>query len=147
MPLRRVAARMAVLGDIRVVPAARIAAQAWEEGRITRADLDYALSDLPEAAGMLSAQQCIDALQSDWMPTRLPLLIDTLDNDPARHTRLSWRQAITHQVSQTCAAYFDAHQADWQPSRDQGLYALARHPAARPRHRPADGAARPGPPA
>ncbi|WP_374600995.1 YbcC family protein [Niveibacterium sp.] len=126
MPLRRVAARMAVLGDIRVFPSRESQRQAWEEGRITRADLDYALSNLPEAAGMLSAQQCIDALQSDWTPARLPLLIDTLDNDPARHTRLSWRQAITHQVSQTCAAYFDAHQADWQPSRDQGLYAFWR---------------------
>src|SRR5690606_2918031 len=41
---------------------------------------------------------------------------------PNRYTRLSWRQAITHQVSQTCAAYFDEHQADWQPERPRGLY-------------------------
>jgi uncharacterized protein YbcC (UPF0753/DUF2309 family) len=59
-------------------------------------------------------------------PPRLPLLIDVLDNDPQRHTRLSWRQAITHQVSQTCAAYFDQHQADWQPERGMGLYAFWR---------------------
>jgi uncharacterized protein YbcC (UPF0753/DUF2309 family) len=36
------------------------------------------------------------------------------------------RQAVTHQVSQTCAAYFDCHQADWQPERSQGLYAFWR---------------------
>ncbi|MFX5994770.1 putative inorganic carbon transporter subunit DabA, partial [Acinetobacter baumannii] len=57
---------------------------------------------------------------------RLPLLIDLLDNDPQRLSRLSWREAITHQVSQTCAAYFDEHQADWQPERSQGLYAFWR---------------------
>ena len=50
----------------------------------------------------------------------------TLDDDPERHTRLSWRQAITHQVSQSCASYFDQHQADWQPERGQGLYAFWR---------------------
>jgi uncharacterized protein YbcC (UPF0753/DUF2309 family) len=43
-----------------------------------------------------------------------------LDDDPQRHERLSWRQAITHQLSQTCAAYFDLHQADWQPERSAG---------------------------
>jgi hypothetical protein len=54
------------------------------------------------------------------------LLIDVLDNGPRRHARLSWRQAITHQVSQTCAAYFDEHQADWLPERSDGLYAFWR---------------------
>ncbi|OIQ82429.1 hypothetical protein GALL_357790 [mine drainage metagenome] len=52
----------------------------------------------------------------------LPLLIDALDDDPRRHARLSWRQAITHQIGQTCAAYFDAGQADWKPARASGLY-------------------------
>jgi hypothetical protein len=56
----------------------------------------------------------------------LPLLIDVLDDDLRRQERLSWRQAITHQVSQTCAAYFDRHQADWQPERGAGLFAFWR---------------------
>jgi uncharacterized protein YbcC (UPF0753/DUF2309 family) len=49
-----------------------------------------------------------------------------LDDDPLKHTRLSWRQAITHQVSQTCAAYFDNSQGGWHPSREKGLYAFWR---------------------
>ena len=57
---------------------------------------------------------------------QLPVLIDVMDNDPQRHTRLSWRQAVTHQISQTCAAYFDQDQAEWQPERTQGLYAFWR---------------------
>ena len=91
------------------------------------ADLIHAISQVPAAtAAGLTPEQCLQALQHPPAITRLPLLIDVLDADPQRHTRLSWRQAITHQVSQTCAAYFDAHQADWQPDRRQGLYAFWR---------------------
>ena len=127
MPLRHVAARMAVLGDVQVLPSRPAQQQAWQEGRIVMADLIHAISQVPAAmAAGLSAEQCQQALQHAPAITRLPLLIDVLDADPQRHTRLSWRQAITYQVSQTCAAYFDAHQADWQPDRRQGLYAFWR---------------------
>jgi uncharacterized protein len=126
-PVRTVAARMAVLGEIRVFPPRDQLRAAWESGRIVPADLQYALQALPAAqtAG-LGERGCIEALSSQQRLPRLPLLIDVLDDDPVRHARLSWRQAITHQVSQTCAAYFDEHQADWQPRRDQGLYAFWR---------------------
>ncbi len=131
MPLRKVAARMAALGNIQVFPPREMQLRAWQQGRIKITDLEHALCQLPEAlvAG-LTTQQCTDALQNNWLPEQplllpmLPLLIDVLDNDPNRFTRLSWRQAITHQVSQTCAAYFDEQQANWQPERAQGLYAF-----------------------
>lgn len=132
MPIRQVAARMAVLGGIQVFPPRDQQLQAWREGRIGLADLSQALQQLPDArvAG-LTLDQCTEMLQKNEMhenalPVQLPLLIDVLDNDPSRHTRLSWRQAITHQVSQTCAAYFDEHQASWQPERTQGLYSFWR---------------------
>jgi len=125
--VREVAARMALLGDIRVFPSRPYLQQAWSEGRITQADLSYALTAVPAArVQALSATQCIEALATATSLPRLPLLIDVLDDDHARHTRLSWRQAITHQVSQTCAAYFDEHQADWQPARGESLYAFWR---------------------
>ena len=125
LPLRQVAARMAALGGIQVFPTRDFQQQAWDAGRITAADLDYALAKVSGAAALTPAQ-CLDALRTFAMPVQLPLLIDVLDDDPKRHTRLSWRQAITHQVSQTCAAYFDEHQADWQPERSGGLYAFWR---------------------
>ena len=127
MPVRRVAARMAVLGSIQVFPPRDRQLQAWSEGRITLADLEHALRELPEAKGIgMVASDCMEALQAATSVQQLPLLIDVLDTAPQRHTRLAWRQAITHQVSQTCAAYFDEHQADWQPERTQGLYAFWR---------------------
>ncbi len=127
MPVRRVAARMAILGGIQVFPPRDRQLRAWRDGRISEADLMEAVHQLPEARSLgLTPLQWAEALQSRAPLEPLPLLIDVLDNDPHRHTRLSWRQAITHQVSQTCAAYFDEHQADWQPQRTQGLYAFWR---------------------
>ena len=127
MPLRRVAARMAVLGGVQVFPKRDQQRQAWEEGRISPSDLDHALRQVPDARSAgLTPGQCLQAIHTEPAVQQLALLIDVLDNDEKRHTRLSWQQAVTHQVSQTCAAYFDEHQADWQPERSQGLYAFWR---------------------
>lgn len=124
-PIREVAARMAVLGAIKVFPPRSYIQQAWREGRIQPQDLSGALKRLP-AAQALSLEQCIEGLADNSVIPRLPLLIDELDDDLDKDKRLSWRQAITHQVSQTCAAYFDQHQADWQPESAAGLYAFWR---------------------
>lgn len=127
MPLRQVAARMAVLGGIHVFPPRERQREAWASGRISAADLEQALDQVPAARKTgLTLAACTEALHHAPQVQQLPLLIDLLDNDPKRDTRLSWRQAITHQVSQTCAAYFDEHQADWQPERAGGLYAFWR---------------------
>ncbi len=126
-PVREVAARMAVLGGICVFPARDYLQQAWDSGRVSEADLEAALRTLPAAQlAQLTGADCVAALRAPLPAHQLPLLIDVLDDDPDRDTRLSWRQAVTHQVSQTCAAYFDEHQADWQPEQAQGLYAFWR---------------------
>lgn len=126
-PVRAVAARMAVLADLRVFPPRAQLQQAWSAGRITPADLQQALAQLPAAgAAGLDADGAVAALAQPARLPRLPLLIDVLDDDPRGQARLSWRQAITHQVSQVCAAYFDSDQADWQPTREGGLYGFWR---------------------
>ena len=128
MPLRQVAARMAVLGGIRVLPPRSYVLQAWNEQRITADDLTYALDALPAAqAAGLTADMCKKALHQALDTPSLPVLVDVLDAAPNRHQRLSWRQAVTHQVSQTCASYFDELQANWQPQRDQDLYTFWRN--------------------
>ena len=126
-PVREVAARMAVLGDIRVFPPRAYLREAWEAKRVDERDLAEALAELPAARSLgLTPSKCVASLEREAPVAQLPLLIDVLDDDPARHARLTWRQAITHQVSQTCAAYFDERQADWQPGRREGLYAFWR---------------------
>ncbi|MEO8858411.1 MAG: DUF2309 domain-containing protein [Burkholderiaceae bacterium] len=127
MRVRTVAARMAVLGDMAVFPPRQQLRQAWASGRIVAADLEEALAQCPDARTVgLVAARAVAALAETPVLSRLPLLIDVLDDDPQGQHRLSWRQAITHQVSQVCAAYFDEHQADWQPDRAGGLYGFWR---------------------
>ncbi|WP_369600822.1 DUF2309 domain-containing protein [Hahella sp. SMD15-11] len=124
MPLRKVAARLAVLGNIRVFPPRDQIRRAWDTHQIHTQDLDAALTRL-DAQGhtVPDAQTCIQALRHPPRVTHLPLLIDLLDNAPERNRRLTWRYAITFQISQTCAAYFDTHQSDWHsPGRQAGLY-------------------------
>lgn len=125
MPLRRVAARMAVLGGIRVFPERASFRQAWQERRIARSDLEQAIAATPGAAG-LTPERCLEALLEPGLPPQLPLLIDLLDDAPRRAERLSWRAAVSHQVGQACAAYFDVHQREWQGGRACGLYAFWR---------------------
>lgn len=126
-PVRQVAARMAVLAGIQVFPPRERMLAAWHQGRITPADLDEALRQLPETtrAGLEPAS-CLRALEQPPPVQPLPLLIDLLDDEPDRQSRMPWGDAVRQQVSQTCAAYFDHHQADWQPERAQDLYAFWR---------------------
>lgn len=127
LTVREVAARMAVLGGIQVFPTRESQRHAWEQKRIREADLYTAIRDIPAAKHRaLTLDFCISALEQAPKIAQLPLLIDVLDDAEDRHSRLSWREAITHQVSQTCAAYFDHHQAQWQPERSAGLYAFWR---------------------
>lgn len=120
LPLRTVAARMAVLGNMQVFPARSDMLNAWQRGRITAQDLTQAMSQRGQT--QLTTADCLAQLSQPLAINQLPLLIDVLDDDAQRFQRLTWRDAITHQVSQTCAAYFDRDQSDWQPARVGGLY-------------------------
>jgi uncharacterized protein len=60
MPVRQVAARMAVLGGIKVFPSRDIVQQAWSKHRISQADLEAALKYVPAASAIgLTQSQCV----------------------------------------------------------------------------------------
>lgn len=127
LPIRRVAARLAVLGDFRVFPARDYIRREWDAGRISRADLDAALSGgAADEAGAVTAGHCIAALSAASRIRREPLLVDVLDDTVQKNKRWPWRAAIVFQMSQTCATYFDRHQADWRASGSPGLYGFWR---------------------
>ncbi|MGB3741887.1 MAG: DUF2309 domain-containing protein [Castellaniella sp.] len=126
-PIRQVAARLAVLGDFRVFPARDYLLQEWQTRRLTQADLDAALQ--AHAAGeshAVSAEHCVAALSSPLRVRHEPLLVDLLDDDVQKNRRWPWREAIVFQISQTCATYYDRHQADWRASGSPSLYGFWR---------------------
>ncbi len=119
-PVATASARLAVLGGMRSAPSREYFREAWSKGRIAPDELAEARVD---GGRMLSEQECLAALDREPAIARMPLLCDWLDADAADQARLSWRDAITHQVSQVCAAYFDRGLADWRPAAADGLYA------------------------
>jgi uncharacterized protein YbcC (UPF0753/DUF2309 family) len=119
-PIHRVASRLALLGGFRVFPQRPYIRDRWQAGRITRADLDAAIAQ-SEAPQPPVASALIAALDEAPLPA-MPLVVDVLDDDQHRTRRLPWRGAITFQLSQVCAAYFDQDQAHWLPLANAGLY-------------------------
>lgn len=127
MPIRRVAARLAVLGDFHVFPARDMMRQAWATGEMTGEDLALALQ-LQASMGPCSVTQdhCVAQLAGPARVRSEPLLVDLLDDAVQRNRRWPWRAAIVFQLSQVCATYFDRHQADWRAVGSPGLYGFWR---------------------
>jgi len=95
----------------------------YAEGEISDEHLRAALAESGSSAEV-SALLGMDAA----MPPApaLPLLSDVLDTQATGWRGPLWRDSITQQLTQFCAAWFDRNQADWQPTRDTGLYAAWR---------------------
>lgn len=121
-PLPQVAARFWLMTGQSLLPNRHYLAKAYGQ--------QFESKHLHAALQRLSPTQTVEdwrrALHEPFAIAPLPLLIDALDDDPRRAHRLSWRDAITHQISQTLAAYYDQHEARWQPERGAGLYAYWR---------------------
>ncbi|CAM5209254.1 putative inorganic carbon transporter subunit DabA OS=Castellaniella defragrans OX=75697 GN=dabA PE=3 SV=1 [Castellaniella defragrans] len=99
----------------------------WAQGRISREDLEAALKrHTGHEACFVTAEHCIEALSEASGIRREPLLVDLLDDQVQKNKRWPWRAAIVFQMSQTCATYFDRHQADWRATGSPSLYGFWR---------------------
>ncbi|MFT0532638.1 YbcC family protein [Castellaniella hirudinis] len=126
-PIRQVAARLAVLGDVHVFPPRSLIRQEWEAGRIAPPDLALAVARQPRtAARAITEEHCLAQLGGTALVRAEPLLVDLLDDAVQKNRRWPWRAAIVFQISQVCAAYFDRHQAEWRAAGSPGLYGFWR---------------------
>ncbi|MEO7065839.1 MAG: DUF2309 domain-containing protein [Rhodanobacter sp.] len=121
-PVRRVAARLVLLGGFSVLPQQPYLRERWQAGRITRADLAGAraqssLNDLPTVDALIAALY-------EPPESAMPLIVDELDDGAGDSRHLPWRGEIMFQLSQVCAAYFDQDQSHWLPQTQNGLYAF-----------------------
>ncbi len=121
-PIHAVAGRLALLGGFSVLPQRPYLRERLAAGRITLADLEAARTQSADPARP-AADALVAALASGPVKV-MPLIVDLLDDGRHRTRRLPWRGAITFQMSQVCAAYFDKDQAHWLPNAGHGLYAF-----------------------
>ena len=94
----------------------------WQEGAISRGALE---ASIREANSAWSVNDVLDRLSDtgDIEPSGLPLITDWLDQERDTIHEVSWKNFVTHQVSQHCAAFFDDGQSSWKIDRSGGLYA------------------------
>ena len=92
----------------------------WRAGELKAEHLQTAIDRQGSA---LSTSKLIAAMQTPEPPLRpLPLLTERMQS-LAPAAPLPWRDLVTHQISQHCAAFFDAGQARWGMDRRAGLLA------------------------
>jgi uncharacterized protein YbcC (UPF0753/DUF2309 family) len=93
---------------------------AWQRGVISSDDLARAAHEVGASPGIDKLLQALDAEHQPSIPA--PLLSDTLDGRRDLQHEPAWCDALTHQVAQFCAAYFDREQSDWRPDQARRLY-------------------------
>ena len=118
-----------VHGVLRRLMGARLAMPAscyherWEAGEILQSDLEAALE-----GSSVTLTRALAALRTPPEHARsLPLPSDLRDELPAEAGGLTWHERISQQISQFCAAWFDAHQADWHHAENASLFAAWLH--------------------
>ncbi len=130
-PMEEIAANFKQLNGCRMFMPLAFYRDAWRSRAFQTEHLAQAMT---EAGVQQNPAVVIAALDADEeSPDALPLLSELLDAQRQLAREPAWRSTITHQISQFCAAYFDAEQADWHPAQNRGLYGGWRHSIAQDR--------------
>ena len=119
-PIETVDARLAHLGGSSLRMSRNFYRSAWQRDTIRYQDLRTAIQE----AGRDDEPDELVAALDDPEPVvqRLPMLSDLHDRRRDLSHQPAWGDAITQQVSQFCAKFFDNDQAEWPPSPRSGLY-------------------------
>lgn len=96
-------AKVAALGQVHCLMPPAYYREAWQSGGIDAAALRQALA---ERDGALSEAQVLAALERESTPPHWHNISDLLDGFRDRQHQIAWRDEITHQISQFCAAHF-----------------------------------------
>ncbi|CDS49051.1 Hypothetical transmembrane protein coupled to NADH-ubiquinone oxidoreductase chain 5 homolog [Polaromonas sp. CG9_12] len=124
-PIEEAAAQLKQLGGSRMHMPQAFYRDAWKTQALQSEHLAQAMAEAGIPVDPTAVIAALDGAQES--SSALPLLSDMLDAQRQLSREPAWRSTITHQVSQYCAAYFDAEQADWHPAQSCGLYGGWRH--------------------
>lgn len=98
-----ISAKLAALGQVHCLMPASFYREAWQSGQIDRGSLRQALA---ESEAGISADEAVAALADEQTPPHWHNISDLLDGFRDRQHQMAWRDEITHQISQFCAAHF-----------------------------------------
>ncbi|MES1950478.1 hypothetical protein S4A8_06453 [Salinisphaera sp. S4-8] len=120
-PIADVAARLAALSGTSLLMRPDYYRQAWQAGRIGRAELARAIDATGYDGDTDTLLQALDApgAQPASLPTLARMASMRGEPLPAR----SWEAHVRDQISLFCAAFFDDAEAEWGVDQDGGLFA------------------------
>lgn len=119
-PLPEVSARLTALSGSRLLMPRTWYREQWRAGRF---HADHLRAALTEAGSPRTVEQLTALLETEPpAPARRARVMDVLDAERDLVHEMSWRDFVTHNLSQFCAAFFDDGQAQLRPSRAEGLY-------------------------
>lgn len=119
-PIATAAAQLAVMSGSPMLMSRDRFREQWQAGQVGREHLQAAITAAGSAETVDTLLASLDTPPA--LPARLPLATDLVDAHRDLGHAMSWRDYITHHISQCCAAYFDQGQATWGPDRRGGLY-------------------------
>lgn len=119
-PAPQAAASLGTLAGTRLTLSRVDFVKHWAASHLTA---DHLQAAIDRQGSLATADELIRAMQAPEPSLRaLPLLTERMQSLlPA--APLPWRDLVTHQISQHCAAFFDAGQARWGMDRRAGLLA------------------------
>jgi uncharacterized protein YbcC (UPF0753/DUF2309 family) len=120
-PLPEVSARLTALSGSRLLMPRDWYREQWRAGRFQVRHLREVLA---WAGSPRTVEQLTALLETEPPPPpRRARVMDVLDAERDLVHEMSWRDFVTHSLSQFCAAFFDEGQAQLGPTRAEGLYA------------------------
>jgi uncharacterized protein YbcC (UPF0753/DUF2309 family) len=123
-PVHTASAHLGLLAGTRIAAPLAHARAAWREGRLQRDHLTAACvaAGIADTAGQCARlARVLDADTPDSAPAACPTLAALAPQGPV-HDAQPARDAVVHQISQHCAAWFDEDQGSWHPDRSAGLW-------------------------
>ncbi len=126
-PLPAVSSRLTALSGARLLMPRAWFRKEREAGRLRDEHLDAAIAQSGASVGVADLRALME--HEEPAPPRRARVMDVADSLRDLDHEMSFRDFITHSLSQFCASYFDDDQARLRPSREGGLYASWRRHA------------------
>jgi uncharacterized protein YbcC (UPF0753/DUF2309 family) len=119
-PLPAAAGQLAALSGARLTMPRRYFREQWQAGRMQDAHLRAAIAETGWGG---TVERLVGILQGDDpAPPRRALVTDVVDEGRDLTRAMAYGDFVTHSLSQHCASWFDAGQAQLGPDRSAGLY-------------------------
>ncbi len=119
-PIEQAAAELGARSGTSLLMPRSFYREQWRSGKVQDRHLRAAIA---AAGARCTPEALLDLLDAPALSTTaVRLVTEVIGDERVAGQTMPWRDLVTHQISQHCAAYFDRLQAGWRPESESGLY-------------------------